>query len=109
MYCGQEDKRWVFRQSGEPLPEESSETYGLRRKRDRLNEQLLAALLARLGARPWQEDFYALPETRCFVLERRSPPPSILFRTREEVIVRASGRGGLARGDEAHSKLLAEG
>ncbi len=92
VYCGQEDKRWLFRQSGEPLPEESLETYALRRKRDRLNEAILAGLLARLGARPWSEDFYALPERPCFLLERKSPPSSVIVTTREEVLGRANNQ-----------------
>lgn len=81
-----EDKRWVFHVSGPPLPEERLDEYGAARKRDRLNEQNLLALLGRLGARPWSADFYALPEQACFSLIRTSPPSSLPTRTRQDVL-----------------------
>jgi hypothetical protein len=86
IYCGQEDKRWLFRAIGQPLDEENTADYAARRKRDRLNEQSLLSLLGRLGARPWSEDFYALPEQRCFAISRTSPPPTAPKRTREQVL-----------------------
>ena len=51
----------------------------------RLDERRLIALLERLGARPWQEDFYALPG-RFFVLRRTAVPPAVIRRTRVEVL-----------------------
>ena len=57
----QEDKRWIFHSSGEPLAEENLKSYGAKRKRDRLNEAGISEILSRLGAYPWQEQFYAIP------------------------------------------------
>jgi hypothetical protein len=84
----QEDKRWLFFQSGPPLPEEDVGGYEVRRKRDRLNEARVAELLARLGASPWSEEFYALPEKRCFVLRRVQAPPSAIHKRPSEVLSR---------------------
>lgn len=50
VYCGQEDERWVFYAAGQPLDEEDVSDYNARRRRDRLNERSLLALLSRLGA-----------------------------------------------------------
>jgi hypothetical protein len=83
--AAQEDERWSFRESGAPLPEEDVAGYAARRKRDRLDERRLIALLERLGARPWQEDFYALPG-RLFVLRRTAVPQTVVRRTRAEVL-----------------------
>jgi hypothetical protein len=58
VYCCKNDKRWDFWGMGEPLPEEDAAGYSARRLRDRLNEQSMLRLLARLGARPWEDDFY---------------------------------------------------
>jgi hypothetical protein len=85
VYCGQEDKRWVFHATGQPLDEENTAEYAARRKRDRLNEQSLLLMLRRLGARPWSEDFYALPEQECFAISRQSLPLA-QTRTREQVL-----------------------
>ena len=82
----QEDKRWLFHESGPTLPEEDVGSYRARRKRDRLNEELVARLLARLGASPWSEEFYAVPERRCFVLRRLQPPATIIRRPASEVV-----------------------
>jgi hypothetical protein len=86
VYSAQEDKRWLFHAAGQPLDEENTNEYTARRKRDRLNEQSLLSLLDRLGARPWSEDFYALPELECFTILRPSPPATVLKRTREQVL-----------------------
>lgn len=86
VYAAQEDKRWIFHESGEPLPEEDVVSYGAKRKRDRLNEALVAQLLVRLGASPWSEEFYALPEHRCFVLRRHQPPTTVIRRRASEVL-----------------------
>lgn len=92
VHVAQDDRRWRFYQSGVPLPEEDVSSYGMRRKRDRLNERRVAALLARLGAWPWSEKFYATGARQCFVLQRVSPPGSIIRRPASEVV------RGLTRG-----------
>jgi hypothetical protein len=61
VQAAQSDKRWNFYAYGEPLPEEDTETYSAKRKRDRLNEASMTTLLQRLGADPWRESYYALP------------------------------------------------
>ena len=85
VYCGQEDKRWLFQATGEPLDEENTVEYAARRKRDRLNEQSLLSLLQRLGARPWSEDFYDLPGHDCFTISRPSPSLAVK-RARAQVL-----------------------
>lgn len=85
VYCGENDGRWTFLEEGDPLPEEDTAAYGARRKRDRLNEALLMALLARLGAEPWNADHYAL-EQPVHIIMRRNPPATILRRAREAVV-----------------------
>ena len=81
----QEDKRWIFHESGSPLPEEDSTDYAARKKRDRLNEKTLTALLGRLGAEPWFDAFYDLEGRDAFVLSRPLPPKAI-SRTADQVI-----------------------
>lgn len=44
-------------------------------------------LLARLGAAPWSEEFYSVPEQRCFVLQRVQAPPTIIRKPRSEVLL----------------------
>jgi hypothetical protein len=85
VYVAQTDRHWDFFQSGPPLPEEEVQLYTARRKRDRLNEEHLSHLLARLGASPWSEEFYALPG-RCFAIHRHAAPETITRRRREEVL-----------------------
>jgi hypothetical protein len=86
VYVVQEDKRWSFGAVGYPLPEEDLHSYEARRKQDRLNEQRLASFLARLGAQPWLEQFYALPEIQVFVLRREAPPTTITRRSVDDVL-----------------------
>ena len=86
VQAAQQDKRWRFYTIGRPLKEESLEEYEAKRKRDRLNERSLLSLLNRLGAQPWSEEFYALPEQECFVLRRPAAPSTIVRRSREEVL-----------------------
>lgn len=81
----QEDGRWAFTESGEQLVEEDVQLYTARRKRDRLNEDRLLQLLARLGALPWSEQFYALPK-HCYVIRRSAAPSTIIKRRREDVL-----------------------
>ena len=66
--------------------EERLEQYSARRKRDRLNEAGMIDLLRRLGADPWMDTFYALPEQRIFALERLEVPSTITVRTRKDVL-----------------------
>jgi hypothetical protein len=86
VYVGQNDRRWLFDQYGSPLPEEDRGLYKAARKRDRFNEQRMAELLGRLGAYPWSEDFYALPERPCYLLRCTPLPPTLLRRTRDQVL-----------------------
>ena len=87
VQAAQQDKRWHFYAIGQPLEQESLAQYDAKRKRDRLNEQSLLSLLGRLGAEPWSEDFYALPEEETFVVRRQSVSPSATRRSREEVLL----------------------
>jgi hypothetical protein len=80
---------------GEPLPEEDVIGYAARRKRDRLNEDRVSALLSRLGAMPWQAEFYTLPQSRVFVIRRENPPGTIARRSRADVL-RMGHLGGAA-------------
>jgi hypothetical protein len=93
VHVVQTDRQWSFHQFGEALPEEDVGAYAAKRKRDRFNEALAHGLLARLGAEPWSDGFYALAEQRCFMLRRTSPPASIISRSREEVIRRRARHG----------------
>ena len=86
VHVAQEDKRWTFHEGGEPLREEDVSCYRAKRKRDRLNESVLVQFLARLGATPWSEDFYALPEQRCFVAQRPEVPATVIRRRASDVI-----------------------
>ena len=87
VYVGQEDERWLFQESGRPLPEEDVHEYQAKRKRDRLNERSIAELLGRLGAFPWRDDFYATGDTSCFVLSRNAAPATITRREVADVVV----------------------
>jgi hypothetical protein len=74
-YCGKNDKRWEFHAAGEPLSEEDVAGYSARPVRDRLNERRMLDLLARLGARPWDDDFYQAG--KAFRIERLAYPDTI--------------------------------
>lgn len=80
VYCCRNDGRWTFAQHGAPLAEEDVVGYAAPRKRDRLNEAKLMALLARLGAEPWRESFYALEAEPCFLVRRTSVPATLTRR-----------------------------
>lgn len=86
VQAAQEDKRWHFHAIGEPLPEEDLEAHANRRKRDRINEEIMAAFLSRMGATPWQESFYALPSMNAYVLRRQDRTPTIIRRMIADVI-----------------------
>jgi hypothetical protein len=85
VQVAQQDSRWHFFESGQPLDVENTTLYSLRRKRDRLNETIMSLLLARLGAAPWSDEFYSLPG-RCFVIRRSSPPITVTKRNRGHVL-----------------------
>jgi hypothetical protein len=89
VYCGRQDDRWTFSEYGTPLPEEDTPVYGAKRKRDRLNEQVLLSFLARLDANPWNESFYDLPSQQCYVLRRTLYPGTIEKRAAKHVLVEA--------------------
>ena len=81
VQVAQQDKHWQFFASGKTLPEEDLEAYESRRKQDRLNEEKMSGFLSRLGASPWLEEFYAVPGTPAFVLQRKNPPSTVIRRS----------------------------
>lgn len=85
VYVGRQDAGWTFFQSGDALPEEDVAQYRSRKKRDRLNEASMIAMLRRLGADVWSDAFYDLPGN-CLVIHRRNVPASILRKSRERVL-----------------------
>ncbi|MFL5241347.1 MAG: hypothetical protein ACJ8FY_04510 [Gemmataceae bacterium] len=92
VYCCKNDERWDFDAVGEPLAEEDLAAYSARRKQDRLNEQGMLKLLERLGARPWEDEFYLPGEV--FRIERVAYPDTISRRSfREFACKRVEGRG----------------
>jgi hypothetical protein len=86
VQVAQTDNHWDFYASGPQLPEEDTEGYSVRRKRDRLNEQRIHDLLERLGASPWSDEFYAFPEGRTFVINRTRYPSTVSRRSVEQVL-----------------------
>lgn len=58
LQASDQDGRWEFYQSGEPLPFEDLEAYQRRRVRDRFTPEMLEAYSAALGLRPFDADFY---------------------------------------------------
>jgi hypothetical protein len=92
VYCGKNDDGWDFDAVGTPLPEEDLQAYSARRKRDRLHEQGMLKLLDRLGAKPWQEEFYLPGEA--FRIERVAYPDTIIQKKfRDFACKRAECRG----------------
>jgi hypothetical protein len=83
VYCGRNDEKWVFCQTGDPLPEEDVATYAARWKRERLDERKLLALLEALGARPREQTFYHLG--RSFRIARIGPPSGIFEKSFDEL------------------------
>ncbi|MGJ7524724.1 hypothetical protein [Variovorax sp. GB1P17] len=86
VHVTRQDSKWSFGEAGPVLPQENTDSYLARRVHDRLNESLMAALLGRLGAAPWTEEFYALAEQSCFVLQRPSAPKTVIRRPRDAVV-----------------------
>jgi len=95
----QEDELWSFSAVGVPLPEEDLQGYKNRRIQNRLNEEKISSFLSRLGATPWQEQFYALPETQVFVLRRENPPTTVIRRSVGDVL-RLGQPDGTANGSQ---------
>ena len=89
VYCGKNDRHWDFHALGEPLPEEDLPAYSARRKRDRLNERGMLKLLDRLGARPWNDEFYRVGEA--FRIERIAYPSTISQKTFSEFACERTG------------------
>lgn len=88
------DGKWRFFEIGEPpLPEEELGRYAARRIADRMNETVLMELFERLGARPWQEDFYAVADQPCFRFERLAKPKHGIHRPAAQVV---TGRAGVS-------------
>jgi hypothetical protein len=89
VYCGKNDDRWDFDAVGESLPEEDLQGYAARRKRDRFQEQGMIKLLERLGARPWEDDFYLPGEA--FRIERVACPDTISQKKFREFACKRAG------------------
>ncbi|MFZ6818367.1 hypothetical protein [Undibacterium sp. Ji22W] len=87
VQAAQQDRKWLFFESGKPLVEEDVQLYKTRIKRDRLNEERVSQLLARLGASPWSEEFYDFSKP-IFVIRRRMKPPTIITRNRKDVLTK---------------------
>jgi hypothetical protein len=92
VYCCKNDERWEFRAAGDPLPEEDLAVYSARRKRDRLDEQGMLYLLRKLGARPWEDEFYRIGEA--FRLERVAYPDRISKKKFPEFACKRAGFSG---------------
>jgi hypothetical protein len=90
VYCCNQGSRWHFEQWGEPLPEEDLSRYQAKLKRNRLDEEGMMALLAKLGLRPWHEDFYDLARQKCFCATRLDYPGEVY----DFVYVRGRASGG---------------
>lgn len=76
VYCCKNDRRWEFHAVGEALPEEDLAAYSARDKGTRLDERGMLNLLHKLGARPWEDDFYRIGEA--FRIERVVYPDRIV-------------------------------
>jgi hypothetical protein len=72
--CIQQDRKWIFAETGEPLEEEDTAAYLARKKRDRLNEPRIIGFLEKLGAKPWDASFYSFSHAPVFLLSRPLPP-----------------------------------
>lgn len=96
VYCGKNDERWDFHAIGVPLPEEDLPAYSARRKRDRLQEQGMLKLLDRLGAKPWEDEFYLPGEA--FRIERLAYPDTISRKRFPEFACKRAGVPRLTNG-----------
>jgi hypothetical protein len=90
VYCCVADSgRWHFETHGEPLEAEDLSAYSDKRKSDRLNEQSMAEFLGRLGAFPWDSDFYAIPQNPVSIIRRVSYPETIITKNRADIFFTA--------------------
>jgi hypothetical protein len=96
----QEDTRWIFHESGTPLPEENLTQYRKRKIRDRWNSEALLMLLCRIGIRPWSVDYYDLSRP-VIHLERVAAPLSVNRITRQEFKIRLEKGGANQSPDPA--------
>ena len=92
VYCCNQGSRWHFEQSGEPLPDEDTERYFAKRKRDRMNEAALMTLLERLGVQPWRESTYRF-QKKCFQITDTRRFANAQSFTFEQVRATAMGEG----------------
>lgn len=93
VQCARNDTRWSFDAKGEPLPSEPVDGYARRIKRKRLNEAIMAQILAGLGAEPWRERFYDLPAARVFRLRQSVVGQSVTRRLARDVLSRVAAIG----------------
>jgi len=77
VYCAQDNQRWIFYQIGKPLAAEKTALYSARIIRNRLNERIFTDMLLRLGAEPWNEQFYNLNRKKSLLLKRLKVPSTI--------------------------------
>jgi hypothetical protein len=73
LYVSNDGGRWVFGQSGEPLPFEKQERYQARKVRDRFTFDMLEEYLHHLGLSPFQEDFYLPQGSSAWLVEKTGP------------------------------------
>ena len=85
-----EDKKWLFYQNGDPLPEEQVDWYSERPKRKRLDEGRLMTLLEKLEASPWQDAFYDFTQP-VIRLKRPKYPSTILTKDYLYIMERVRG------------------
>ena len=90
VYCCNQGKRWHFEQHGTPLPEEELQRYTASKKRDRLNEEGMMALLERIGIHPWRESTYDFAK-KCFCGTSQSKSPANKVFTFRQVQEKAGG------------------
>jgi hypothetical protein len=93
VYCCNQGSRWHFLASGSPLATEPTEAYRKRVKRERMNEWLLAEMLAGMGAEPWRERFYEIGRPMFEVrFEPRPPADANLLRVSMADVMQRSNR-----------------
>jgi hypothetical protein len=91
LYCCSQGSRWNFQTTGEPMPGEPVAAYGSRKIRDRMNENLFMEFLRTLGAEPWRERFYDLPDKPVYRVGWRDlPRTGRVFRPVAEVLTPGS-------------------
>lgn len=73
LYVSNDGGRWVFGQSGTPLPFEKLEPYQARKVRDRFTFDMLKEYLQHLGLSPFQENFYLPPSSSAWLVEKTGP------------------------------------